>query len=257
MKPNSIDFIASSLYLNAVLPALELFPLVSTQVKNLSAHWNFSVQFGVSDTRRTLSIKEGTIDCKTELSQAPDLRIHFLNHRQLCNCFSKTGFTLPLLTRGWTRIGQLKNLLNLLSLFEEATKNRDIAVLSKEELKIFVHLNLKIMTQAFVILSAEDAISQNHLQHAPKGIVEISVPSENISAWIDLRNEIKAGIGKAPGRPDVQLKFNNLETAGQALQNKLDIPSAIGLRSIQISGLIPLLDAANLVLERIPLYLPT
>ncbi len=107
------------------------------------------------------------------------------------------------------------------------------------------------------ILAARDSVAQAVLASAPDGVARFQIPEIGFDRWLELTaGGLRGGRGTPPGAADVTVCFPRYRTALAALRQELDTMAAIGAGELVVTGVIPLADRLNVVLERMADYFP-
>ena len=86
-------------------------------------------------------------------------------------------------------------------------------------------------------------------------MAEFTIEGEAQSWFGHHQQQFKAGPGAAPRAPTLVLGFANLETACEAALGTLDQMAAVGGGRVTVTGLTPLADSLDILLDRIASYL--
>ena len=95
------------------------------------------------------------------------------------------------------------------------------------------------------------------LQTLPAGLAAFSIGGEpKATVWFEHGlKDCASGWSEPPRRPDVAIRFRDLDVAYAAMRDDIDSMAAVGSGAIQVEGLIPLADGLNYVMERLRIYL--
>jgi hypothetical protein len=244
-RETSRDRIAAHLCLEAVLPAFEELTVVSASARSLIARWKCAIEFVVRDLgHATISFNNGKISVASKPNSASTLSLLFLSSRHLVNQFSRRGFSVPILKRGFLRLTSLLRFQRLGKIFEEEVEHQP-------------RLLLSVAVAAVRSLSERDEEVREILRYAPTGMAELAVPATDLFGWVEIKNgRVNSGRGHAPRPADVTIEFRNEEIALAALRGELDELAATGSGDLRVRGLIPLAEIVGVVAERVNRYLP-
>ncbi len=123
---------------------------------------------------------------------------------------------------------------------------------------LIVHLrgSMSVVAACLPILAKGDEAVKEQLARLAPGLLHLSVPSAGVSIWIDWNGKTLSSDWGTPSRvPDVTLEFKTNQTAYRAFSKQLDELSAIGKGELVVTGLLPLADGLNGVMDRVAYYL--
>jgi hypothetical protein len=132
------------------------------------------------------------------------------------------------------------------------------ASIDEEQRRLYAQLLFPLMTRALPPLVQVDSLAQEAWSHLPDGLVVTQLAPAGITVWVEKQGEnIRSGIGPPPreARPTVTVSFTTLSSAVAALQDSLDMTSAVNRGEVLVRGHTPLADGLNVVLARLRDYL--
>jgi hypothetical protein len=247
------------LLLKAVFPAFaDLFnglPAARTGLE--SANLRLRLQTG-SGLRSTLAFANGRCRYLGEERVRADIILHFLSDRLVKPHLQGRGFATPVPIRGlrlWREIQSFARLGKLLEGSLNGTSGGE-----GEGDPLFranqSWLTLGVCLRAAVQLSRHEAFSRQFAKEMPEGYAEFCIGEDEQGGWIQsAAGKLAAGGGPPPEPPRVRVLFPDAETALDALDDRLDLFSAVGTGKIRVEGYLPLADALGILFERVPAYL--
>jgi hypothetical protein len=247
--------IKALLNMNAVMKNLEELVLldsqVAEQVKDLDFAMEFSTLFG---PKCSVEFKAG--QCRVRPGKHHRPRIRLL-------CFSSAHFNRvmegksnPIPVKG------IKFLKFLSTEFPKITdrlefylKPDDAKLADPDYLRINTRFTLNTAVNAVKLLALHDTLGQFNRAHIPKGTVEFKVLPEGPSAVLSFDGDTVEVLDQPCARPSAVLLFKDEQTANNLLNGNSDAFAALATGDVMMKGRIPMIEAINLILDRIPLYL--
>jgi hypothetical protein len=97
---------------------------------------------------------------------------------------------------------------------------------------------------------------EHALELLPHGTIQFSVLPDGPFAFVevDAEKNIRSGAGKIDN-PSANLDINGVDTAADLLADRLDQFAALGGGELKASGLLPLIDEFNALLDRVGKFL--
>lgn len=250
-----LNLTKAELYLRAVLPTLVDLVELDAKSKDIIEKKSISIIFNLRKGSKTLlKIDNGKITSSINPTESGDIHLLLMSPEHALGVFEQAK--LPLILKGFTKISFLKNEFNNLSkrleYFLKPSENLGI-----DERKISVALRFKVALRAGEVLGEMDTVCQNILKNTPPGILMIKIEELDFKTYFGKINGKWKYLEKLDTNQVVTsiLSLKKLETAEAMLSNKLDTFSALGLGSMEIWGLIPIIDNIGLVLGRIDKYM--
>ncbi|MES2307444.1 MAG: hypothetical protein V4507_01160 [Verrucomicrobiota bacterium] len=116
--------------------------------------------------------------------------------------------------------------------------------------------SMSMVAASLPVMAHGDEATREMLSTVPLGLLQLCVPEAGVSIWIDWDGtDLRSDWGMPPRNPDVLLDFKNSKTAYLAFSKRLDELSAIGSGDLVLTGMIPLADGLNAVMNRVDFYL--
>jgi hypothetical protein len=124
----------------------------------------------------------------------------------------------------------------------------------------FKRKHVEMMLQTGLAGAAQIAKYDSKVEHAidllPYGSIQFSVLPDGPFAFVEVDQEknISSGAGKIEN-PSANLDINGVDVAADLLADRLDQFAALGSGDLRASGLLPLVDEFNAVLDRVGKFL--
>ncbi|MGF1531499.1 MAG: hypothetical protein ACFCU4_09080 [Puniceicoccaceae bacterium] len=246
--------LAARLHLEAVFPALEDLTALSPQGQGLGHNRMVVVQAG-EEGKVCFRSQEGRlvrVDCAAGGRQA--IGLDFRNSVALVRA-AEGKLVLPRMVGLARHPLALVRLILLLKRLDSTLKSE---ATNRRELILQAGLLLIISLRASAVLVEGDAICRRILGGMPTGVVKLSVADgslgphfvEHLDGRIALHGE---GMN---GRENVEICFQNADTLGGILRDRMDSHAAVASGSVRVRGLLPLADGLGMILDRVAHYLP-
>ncbi|MGI9332419.1 MAG: hypothetical protein ACR2RL_04605 [Gammaproteobacteria bacterium] len=245
------------LMLRAVLPTLAPLTTLDEQARRLAARHRYALRIA------TLSGCAVTLVCGPHgvLADPPDpgatLRLTFVSDRQANKVLGQAGLSVPIPGGHLTYLRYLGEFAQLAARLEQVLNEPASLKASEQALRatlMFTHLLPAAVTE----LANHEAISRQILEPYRDSSAEIVVPG-GPHALIELGADGVCRVrprAEAPGkRADLSMRFSDLGTAIEAVDNRLDRLAALGSSRLVVEGLVPLADDLGRVMERAGAYL--
>lgn len=249
------DRIVAHLNLHAVLQNLEELPKRDPQTAEMMRDWDISVQFIVSNGPAAwLAFKDGACTHGRGRHDAPDVKLWFRSSKHLNDMFAGTAMPIP--TRGFTRLGFLKNEFTALtSRLEHFLRPENLA--DGDEAGRKTNAALSLYTGFFAVpdLAALEPTCQRVAAATPEGVLQVEVQPDGPFICLTSKD---GGFTAAKGHtemPAAKMTFRNLDVASALLGGRLDAFQAVAQGDVVLYGMLPLIDNVNLILDRVETYL--
>ncbi|MCP4114296.1 MAG: hypothetical protein GY737_02630 [Desulfobacteraceae bacterium] len=247
--------IKALLNMNAVMKNLEDLVLldsqVAEQVRDLDLAIEFSTLFG---PKCSVEFKDG--QCRVRPGKHDSPRIKLL-------CFSPAHFNRVM--EGKSNPVPVKGIryLNFLSKeFPRITDRLEFYLKPDGErlddpdyLRVNTRFTLNTAVNAVRLLALHDPLGKFNRAHIPTGTVEFKVLPQGPSAVLSFDGDTVEVSDQPCASPSAVLLFKNEKTANDLLNGNSDAFAALATGDVMMKGRIPMIEAINLILDRIPLYL--
>ena len=243
-------------YINmyAVLGTLEnLCELVPEASALLAGKKPISIGFDVKGgPSATLTFKNGK--CRMEQGvKSCDIKLPFGS----CEKFNGLidGTVTPIPSKGFTHIGfLLKEFTSLTDLLTRYMRPAPEALEDKDFFIASTSLMFYTISVAISQIANNDKVGRFTADHMVDGDVAFSIKG-GPSATIRVNNHRLVTIKCAPASPRAVMEFSSIELARDLFDGKVNAVASIGAGTIEMKGMISMLDNLNRLLDRVALYL--
>ncbi len=245
----------SCLNLYAVIKNIEDLTLLDREMKDLTANWNLSIQFTVrKGPRGYIEFKNGRCSVGRGKCKRPSIILFFLSPLHFNKMFDGNANPIPL--RGFSKIGFLtKEFPRLTDRLAYYLKPDDELLRDTDYLKINTIMTMNTAAFAIPEIAAGDPDGKAIASHIPDGVVELKILPDIHAVNITFsKNEITSAKGVV-SKPSAVMAMKNIRAANDFLNGKTDPFTAIASGDVSIKGIIPMLDATGLLLDRIAGYI--
>ncbi len=251
-----VEKIKASLNLGAVLQNLSELCRLDPESQKLVQDWNIGIQFTVlGGPRAWVEFRGG--ECRTGLGGASLSEVHlfFATPGHLNAMFAGSAIP-PIPLKGFKRLGFLKNEFpRVTARLEHYLKPGPGMLDDPAFLAANTTMTLHTAANAVRELVKTEATSGKIAAATPPGRVQLAVGEDGPAAWIIFGpNGADAGRGRID-RPDATMTFRGINVAQAVLSGKEDGLAAIGRGDVAIWGMLPLIDSASLIMDRVERYL--
>ncbi|MCU0577303.1 MAG: hypothetical protein MUD15_10835 [Desulfobacterota bacterium] len=244
------EAVLSRVYLEAVLPCLELLTLRDTRASQLAARWNGSIRFcvGLSGPRCTVELRDSRATVTPAPLPRPDVGLFFPHEIMLNNLFRGKGLQIALPWKGLTKIKGLLTFSKLAERMQEVLESKD-----RETLELRAELMLGLMSRAIAVLARHDPdykVQASHLH----GVTEFRIRTGSASHVDFSGGTTKASVGRASS-PDFILEFADSPLFLDVADDKVDVLAKACLGEISLKGDLHMGQIVNIALDKIGEYL--
>lgn len=244
-------------YINlyAVLGTLENLCELDSKAKEILAEMKkpvsvcFDVKGGPAAT-----IKFSAHGCRMEDGKKPcDIYIPVAS----CEKFNGIidGTVTPIPVKGFTKIGFLlktftaltDRLTELMKPTEEALKDPDFFALS-------TILTFYTISVALAQIGNQDKIGQASASYMIDGDISFAI-KDGPTATLRVKDNHLVTIKQKPANPRAIMQFDSLQLANDLFNGKVNAMECIGKGTVEIRGMLSMVDNMNRILDRVALYL--
>lgn len=249
------DTVLAQLNLWAVLPNLEELVRLDATAANMARNWNICIQFMVlGGPAAFVCFEKGVCRAGAGKHPSPDVRLLFTSCRHLNAMFENKGTPIPL--KGFTKLPFLaREFAAITKRMEYFLKPTDAVLKNADEAAVNTVLALHTAARAVAILARTDPPSKAVASGMPDGALMMKILPDGPAVTLISENGMLSMEKGEPEKPAAMLLMKDMATANQLLNQKIDPFTAIALGDVKIRGQIPMIDAVDLLLDRIPHYL--
>jgi hypothetical protein len=250
------SYILANLHLHAVLPRLEELVVLDEEAQAIARQMKLKVRFKVrKGPSRLVEISDGAVRTNGDPKAKADLGLFFASCDQLNNLFMEKR-AIPVPYKGLTRLPQMRRFGKLTEILTRYLKP------AEPDLKdaAFKKKHVEMMLQTGLAGAAQIARYDSKVEHAvdllPHGSIQFSVLPDGPFAFVEVDPEknIRSGTGRIDS-PSANLDISGVDTAADLLADRLDQFAALGSGDLRASGLLPLIDEFNALLDRVGKFL--
>ncbi|MBF0397371.1 MAG: hypothetical protein HQK78_11405 [Desulfobacterales bacterium] len=144
---------------------------------------------------------------------------------------------------------------NLTKRLEYYLKPTDELLKNEEYLALNTRFSINTAMHAIKILALMDPVSKHSASRMKDGVIMLKVLPDGPAAQLIISHgEFKVLKGEIE-KPTAVILFKDLKIANDMINGKIDAFSAAASGDVLIKGQLPLIDALNLILDRVPLYI--
>ncbi len=245
------DRVIAHLNMFAVLPRLAELAEFDQEAKELVKGMEYSIRFRVlGGPTLLISISNGEIKTSATDSASADTGLMFTSYAQINKMFAGEK-VVPLPYWGAWKLGDLKRFTRLTELLEKYLKADEEDLKDPVFAEQVVKMTLRVAVCAVPQLVAHDHKSIAWSASVPEGVAMFKVLPDGPATCISkISGTYKPILGDVKN-PTVATEFKDLNVALAVLSGKMDAMAALGLGDIRISGLIPMADHLNSIIDRI------
>lgn len=247
--------VKANLNLHAVLKNLEDLTEFDSEMKELTASWNISIQFIVrGGPRAYVSFAGGRCVVDRGKIKSPSIILWFKSPGHLNRMFDGTSNPVPL--KGFTKLGFLsKEFPKLTDRLTYYLKPSDELMNDRKYLEMNTRLTLNTAAFAVPEIAAGDPVGTKVASKIPDGTVALRILPSFHSANITFTSGAVVSRKGDIDKPSAVMEMKNITVANGFLNGKTDAFTAIASGDVTIRGIIPMLDGMSILLDRIQHYL--
>ena len=239
--------------LYAVLGAIPRLCELSPEAQDLIAKDTVSIGFSIKNgPAATLFFDKGQARMEKGTKRA-QIYIPFKSPEKFNGMID--GTVTPIPTRGFTRIGFLLRrfspLTDILSRYLRAT---DDSHRDPEFFRRSTCLMLYVISEAMAAIGNHDTVGRFSASNIPDGIAKIAIADIDAAYVASESHVLTARHGDGTVHT-AAMTFRSLEVARDLFDGKLNAVTAVGTGDVAISGMVPMLDNLNRILDRVAYYL--
>lgn len=244
------ESVLSHIFLEAVLPCLEVLTVKDPQASQIAARWNGGIRFvsGIKGPRCTVELRDAKAFVKPSALNRPDVGLFFPNALMLNNLFRGKGLTIPLPYKGLFKMKGLLVFSKLAERMQEVLDGKDT-----KAIELRAELMIGLMSRAIAVLANHDP--EYRVQAANlHGIAEFRVRN-GLASHVDFSGTIaQAHLGRASS-PDFSLEFADSPLFLSVSEDKVDVLAKACLGEISLKGDLHMGQILNIALDKIGEYL--
>jgi hypothetical protein len=253
---NDGSFILANLHLHAVLPRLQDLVRLDEEARSIATKMNLGIRFRVlRGPSRVVEIRSGRVEASGDPAARAELGLLFTSCDQLNNMFAQKS-AVPVPYKRLDKLIQLKRFTRLTEIMTGYLRPSDQDLEDPAFKKKFVEMTLLAGLAGAAQIAKYDSKVEHVVELLPHGSIQFSVLPDGPFAFVEVDTEknIKSGPGKIDN-PSANLDINGVDVAADLLADRLDQFAALGGGDLKASGLLPLIDEFNALLDRVGKFL--
>ncbi len=253
---NERAFILANLHLRAVLPRLQELVKLDDEARSIARETKLSVRFKVrKGPSEVVEICDGEVRTSSDPKDKADLGLFFASCEQLNNLFMDKR-AIPVPYKGLTRLPQMKRFSRLTEIMTRYLRPTEVDLKDPA----FKRKHVEMAFMAGLAGAAQIAKYDSKVEHAmellPHGTIQFSVLPDGPYAFVSVDEDKTISVGNGTvAEPTANLDINGVDVAADLLADRLDQFAALGSGDLRASGLLPLIDEFNALLDRVGKFL--
>ncbi len=174
-----------------------------------------------------------------------------------CEKFNKiiNGETTPVPTKGLTKVGfLLKTFTALTDRLTELMRPTEEALKDPAFFELSTVLTFYTISVALSQIGNQDAIGKASASYISDGDVSFGIKNGPV-ATIRAKDNHLVTIKQAPEKPRAIMTFDSIQLANDLFNGRINSLECIGRGTIEIRGMLSMVDNLNRILDRVALYL--
>ena len=165
------------------------------------------------------------------------------------------GTVTPIPSKGFTHIGfLLKEFTGLTDILTKYLRPADEDLEDEKFFEISTKLMFYLITVAISQIANHDEIGKFSAHLVPDGIIEMSI-KDSVGATLRVKDHHFVTIKQRPASYRSAMQFGSIKLARDLFDGKVNAVACIGDGSIEMHGMINMIDNVNRILDRVALYL--
>lgn len=241
--------VLSRIYLDAVLPSLEMLTNEDAHASTIALKWNGDIRFsvGVNGPRSTLSFRDSLVKHHSGKTAHPDIILFFPGATMLNNLFRNKGVRIAIPAKGVTKLKGLAVFSALAKYMEKVLDGEAGCV------DLRAKLTLNILARAMAVISSYDSEAQPFRHHL-NGVAEFRI-KEGDAVHVDFTSPEPNALAGHAACPDFILEFATNQLFLKVSEDKVDVMVEACLENIVLKGNIHMGQILNNILDKIGHYL--
>jgi hypothetical protein len=248
--------ILANLHLHAVLPRLQDLVRLDDKARSIASQMNLSVRFRVlNGPSVVIDIRNGVVSSSGDPKAGAQLGLLFASCDQLNNMFMEKP-AVPIPYKRLHKLAQMNNFTRLTKILTRYLRPSRSDLDDPDFKKKHVEMAFLTGLAGSAQIAKHDPKMEHTVRLLPHGSLQFSILPDGPFAWavVDQDKNITSGPGKIDN-PTADLEINGINVALDLLADRLDLFAAVGKGDIRASGLLPLGDELNALLDRVGKFL--
>jgi hypothetical protein len=242
--------VLSRIYLDGVLPAMEVLTAEDPTASSLAGQWNGRIRFAVGFTgpRCDVLFENARVKVEPGAKRPCDIYLFFPNTAMVNALFSSKGISIPIPLKGFTRLRGMLIFSRLANHMEKVLGG------NKANENLRAQLTLGILARSMAIIAGSDP-EMRPLTKKLHGKAEFRI-RDGHAVHVDFTGHEPRSILEPSGSPDFLLEFATDDLFLRVSEDKVDVLAEACLLNIGLKGDLHMGQTINVLLDRISLYLP-
>ena len=247
--------IKASLNLHAVLRNLSTLVACDEKAREIIKNWDLSLGFTIfKGPSLFLVFKDGACRAGEGAMEKPDIRLFFLSASHF-NAMME-GRAVPIILKGFSHLHFLRRRFpKLTDRLAHFLKPQAFHFEDAEFRRINTQLNLSVAMRAVCELATQDAMGRCNASAIPEGTLAIQVLPKGPVVGLSKKGDALEVADVKPEEASAILRFRDVDVACDLVNGRCDAFAALTRGDIAMRGRIPMIEAVNLMIDRIPHYL--
>ncbi len=244
------ESVLSHIFLEAVLPCLEVLTNKDPQASQIASRFSGSIRFisGIGGPCCTVDIRSSRAVVTPKALPRPDIALFFPSALMLNNLFRGKGLTIPLPYKGLLKMKGLMVFSKVAERMQEVLDGKDAGAV-----ELRAELTLGLMTRAVAVLANHDPVYKPMAARL-HGSAEFRIRN-SYASYVDFSGtEARAFAGGAKA-PDFILEFADSPLFLAVSEDKVDVLAKACLGEISLKGDLHMGQILNVALDKIGEYL--
>lgn len=245
----TLSFINLHAMLGTIAPLCDLVPEASA----LAGKKRNAIAFDVKDgPHATLIFENGK--CRLQNgTDTCDIRLPFSSVDKFNGMID--GTVTPIPSKGFTRIGFLTgNFMKLTEILESYLRAKPEDLENEAFFRTSTILMLHLIADAIAQIGNEDPVGRSSASYIPDGVAHLAI-GDDIAVAIAAKDHRLTAIHDNLPPATAVMRFADLHLARDLFDGKVNSLAAVGMGQVRVSGMIPMIDNINRILDRVALYL--
>lgn len=201
----------------------------------------------------TLIFADGV--CTMREDEAPsDIKLYFRSSKHFNDMIDGKGSPIPL--KGFTKLGFLtKTFTELTKRLEYYLKPTPDLLLNRDYFRVHTELLLNTAAYAVACIGNADEIGRAIAGRIPDGIIAISIGESGQQVFLQAKQGRLAAMKKTDISPSSFMIFDSIQSANDALSERVDVHELIVREKLQLKGLLPMVQNMSDLLSKVPQFL--
>ena len=249
MDSRTMAFISLNAVLGGLARLCQLCSSAADIIKGKDISVGISVKGGPAGT---LVFKDGTCTLVPGATKC-DIKLPFSTPEKFNGMID--GTVTPIPSRGFTKIGFLtKDFIKLTDMLTAYLRPKPQDLQDEKFFNISTTIMFHLIVDAIVQIGNHDEIGRASAGYIVDGDIKLEIEGGPV-AFIRAKNHRLKAYHQAPEKIMSYMCFENMRTARDLFDGKINAVASVGQGKVRIGGMISQVDNVNRILDRVALYL--